>query len=217
MATKEQVAAAARELFAARGYVATTVAAIAEAADIPVQTIYSAFGGKAKILQTAAWSVIGTLDVDRHHAQALAQPDPEQGLRLAARIQRRQFEVMYDIIVIYQEAARTDPDIAGDLQMIMGNRERAFRRHIEAIAPHLLPGVGVGDAVDVYLALVLPEIYRTLVLERGWPADRYETWLADNLIRQLLSPKDDVPGDQRARLTESRSRDGGRRGGRERR
>jgi AcrR family transcriptional regulator len=186
MATKEQIAAAARGLFAAHGYIATTITAIAEAADIPAPTIYSAFGTKAKILQAIAWGVTATLDVDRSHAEALDQRDPAQGLRLAANLQRRQYELMYDVIAIYQEAARTDPDIAQDLRMIMDNRERAFRRHIEAVAAHLAPGVSVDDGVDTYITLVLPEIYRTLVLERGWTVDRYETWLADTLIRQLL-------------------------------
>jgi AcrR family transcriptional regulator len=186
MATKAQIAAAARHLFAAHGYVATTIAAIAEAADIPAPTIYSAFGSKAKILQSIAWGVTATLDIDVSHEEAIAQPDPADGLRLAARIQRRQYELMYDVVAIYQEAARTDPDIAGDLHTIMANRERAFRRHIESIAEHLGPGVTVDQGVDRYLTLVLPEVYRTLVLERGWTNDGYETWLADTLLQQLL-------------------------------
>src|SRR5262245_12311695 len=132
VATKEQIAAAARGLFAAQGYIATTIAAIAEAADIPAPTIYSAFGGKAMILRSIAWGVTAALDVDASHEEALAQADPAAGLRLAARIQRRQYELMYDVVAIYQEAARTDPDIAADLQAIMANRERAFRRHVES-------------------------------------------------------------------------------------
>jgi AcrR family transcriptional regulator len=186
MATREQIAAAARGLFAERGYVATTITAIAEAADIPAPTIYSAFGTKAKILQDLTWRAVSTLDVDRHHQEAIAQPDPAHGLRLAAALQRRQFELIYDVIAIYQEAARTDPDIADDLQRILANRERAFRRHVEAIAVHLRPGLTVDDGVDIHLALVVPEVYRTLVLEQGWDADQYETWLGDTLIQQLL-------------------------------
>lgn len=186
IATKAQIASAARALFATQGYVTTTIAAIAEAADIPAQTIYSAFGSKAAILQAIAWGVAGTLDIDRAHEQALAQPDPRDGLRMAANIQRQQFEQMYDVIDIYQQAARTDPDIAHDTQTIAANRERAFRRHLEAIAAHLAPDVNIDDGVTIYLTLVLPEVYRTLVIERGWNADRYENWLADALATQLL-------------------------------
>ena len=186
MATKQQIASAARGLFATHGYAGATITAIAAAAGIPAPTIYSAFGTKARILRAIAWGVTSTLDVDRSHDAALAEPDPARGLRLAANIQRRQFEHMYDVIAIYAEAARTDPDIAQDLQTITANRERAFRRHLEAIAAHLAPGVSVSDALDIYITLVLPEIYRTLVPERGWTVDQYENWLAGTLIRQLL-------------------------------
>ena len=183
-ATKRQVAAAARELFAADGYVATTIAAIAKAADIPAPTIYSAFGGKADILRTIAWQAAGALDVDRQHDAAIAEPDAAAGLRLAAAIQGGQYTAMYDVITVCQEAARTDPEIAGMLETIAANRERAFRRHLSSIADRLRVDVDV--AVDVYLALVLPEVYRTLVVERGWSAQRYEVWLGDSLVGQLL-------------------------------
>jgi AcrR family transcriptional regulator len=187
LATRAQIADAARALFARHGYVTTTIAAIAEAAAIPAPTIYSAFGSKAKILQDIAWRAVATLDVDRHHEEALAEPDPARGLRLAATLQRRQFEIMYDVIAIYQEAARTDPDIAEDLRRILDNRERAFRRHLGAIAARLPAELTVDDGVAIYLTLVLPEVYRTLVVERGWTPDRYETWLAEALVRQLLT------------------------------
>jgi len=189
LATKDQVARAARGLFAERGYVPTTIAAIAETADIPSPTIYSAFGGKATILQHIAHLVVAELEVDRVHEDAIAHPDPAAGLRMAAGLQRRQFELMYDVIAIYQEAARVDPDIARAQQVILANRERAFRRHLTAIARHLTPRVTVEQAVDIYVALVVPEIYRTLVLERGWTPDRYEVWLGDALVDQLLTLK----------------------------
>ena len=184
MATKAEIAAAARVLFATQGYVGTTIAAIADAADIPAPTIYSAYGGKAAILRAIAWGVAGTLDVDRTHADALEQPDPREGLRMVANLQRRQYEQMYDVIDIYQEAARIDPEIAEDVRTIAANRERAFRRHLEAIEPHL--AVELESAVAIYLALVLPEIYRTLVIERTWPPTHYESWLAKALTTQLL-------------------------------
>ena len=140
-------------------------------------------------MATKAQIAAAALDIDASHDEALARPDPADGLRLAARIQRRQYELMYDVIAIYQEAARTDPDIAGDLRVITANRERAFRRHVESIAGHLSPGVTVDEGVDRYLAVVLPEVYRTLVLERGWSIDQYETWLADTLLQQLLATR----------------------------
>jgi AcrR family transcriptional regulator len=189
LATKAEIAQAARGLFAKHGYVLTTIAAIAAAADIPAPTIYSAFGGKAAILAHIARLVVTELDADRVHEDAIANPDPAAGLRRAAGLQRRQFELMYDVIAVYQEAARVDADIARAQQVILANRERAFRRHLTAIGGRLTPRVTVDQAVDIYIALVVPEIYRTLVLERGWTPERYETWLGDALVDQLLSLK----------------------------
>jgi hypothetical protein len=31
-----------------------------------------------------------------------------------------------------------------------------------------------------------PEVYRLLVHDRGWPPERYEQWLGQTLIDQLL-------------------------------
>ena len=44
---------AAHELFVARGYAATTIAAIAETADVSVPTVYAGFAGKADLLKHA--------------------------------------------------------------------------------------------------------------------------------------------------------------------
>ena len=189
LATREQIGRSARALFAERGYVATTINAISAAADIPAPTIYSAFGTKAAILQDIAHRVVDELDVDRVHEDAIAHPDAGAGLRIAAGLQRRQFELMYDVIMTYGEAARVDPVIARAQQIILANRERAFRAHLTAIGARLTPRLTVDRAVDIYVALVLPEIYRTFVIERGWSPDRYETWLGDALVDQLLTLK----------------------------
>ncbi len=186
-ATRTQVAAAARRLFAERGYVATTIAAIAEAADIPAPTIYSAFGGKARILDEIAQGVLQVLLVDEAHAEAMADPDPARGLRAAARLQRRQYELMYDVVTAYLEGSRTDPEIARATVQILTNREQAYHRHLESIVDSLI--VPLDTALDIYLAAVLPEVYRTLVVERGWTDDAYETWLGDLLVAQLLGTR----------------------------
>ncbi|MEV4620307.1 hypothetical protein AB0J74_16580 [Asanoa sp. NPDC049573] len=42
-----------------------------------------------------------------------------------------------------------DPDIAADLRVIAANRERAFRRHVDAISGDLAPGLSVDNGVAV--------------------------------------------------------------------
>lgn len=186
LTTREQVSRAARALFADRGYVGTTIAAISEAADVPAARIYSAFGTKAKILAEILRRWIAESDVQAQQDLALANSDPAERLRMAAHWNRRQLELGFDVIGIYQDAARTDPRMADEWRNVQAGRERAIRQLVESIAADLKPDVKVATAVDLHVTCTMPEVYRSLVLERGWSPARYDRWLADLLIEQLL-------------------------------
>jgi AcrR family transcriptional regulator len=185
-ATREAVAGAARRLFAEQGYVATTIEAISEAAEIPVPTIYSAFGNKPAILEEARRLWITETDVENLHRRAVTTPDVQKRLRLAAQWTRRQFELGYDVISVYQEAARGDPRVAAVWRKVMLRREAAVSELLESMRGRLRSGLTVRRALDLYVTWTLPEVYRTLVLERAWSPNKYEHWLADLLTRELL-------------------------------
>lgn len=185
--TRAAVAGAARRLFAAHGYMATTIEAISGASEIPIPTIYSAFGNKPAILEEVRRDWVAETDVERLHRQALAAPDAQTRLRLAAHWTRCQFELGYDVIAVYQDAARADPRVAAVWQQVMAFRESAVTEMLESLRGHLRPGLKVRRALDLYVGWTLPEVYRTLVLERDWSPNSYESWLAGTLIRELLA------------------------------
>jgi AcrR family transcriptional regulator len=185
-ATREAVAAAARRLFAEQGYVATTIEAISEAAEIPVPTIYSAFGNKPAILEEARRLWMTETDVENLHRRAVTTPDVQERLRLAALWTRRQFELGYDVISVYQEAARADPRVARIWRQVMLRREAAVSELLKSMRGRLRPGLTPRQALDLYVTWTLPEVYRTLVLDRAWSPTKYERWLADLLIREFL-------------------------------
>ena len=185
-ATKRQVALAARALFAEHGYVATTISTIAAAADIPVQTIYSAFGSKAKILDKITELWMSEAETTSRAAAYLQEQDPARQLTMLAELNRRQMQVGSDVVAIYQEAAASDPQMAETLRNVLGAREREIRKLIDALAPQLRSDLTIDAALDLTLALTLPEVFHLLVVERGWGHRRYETWLANTLVSQLL-------------------------------
>jgi len=185
-ATKREVARVARALFAEHGYVATTISSISEEAGIPVQTIYSAFGSKAKILDKVTELWMSEAQTTSRAAAYLEEPDPAQQLRMLAELNRRQMQAGSDVVAIYQEAAASDAQMAETLRNVLAAREREIRRLIDALVPRLRPGLSVDSALDLTLALTLPEVYHLLVVERGWSHPRYETWLASTLVAQLL-------------------------------
>lgn len=139
MATREQVARAARALFAERGYVATTITAVSEAADIPVQTIYPAFGNKAAILAEISRMWMSDADTPGWPRKPSTSPTRTARLRLTAHFQRRQYETGNDVITIYQEAARADPQMAEVLRRVLASRDREIGKLIDSLAPHLAP------------------------------------------------------------------------------
>jgi len=180
-ATKEQVARAARHLFAEQGYVATTITAISEAAEIPAQTIYSAFGNKPAILREIARIWIAEADTRRLAQESLQLEDPAERLRSAAHWQTRQFETGIDVIQIYQEAARADARMADEMRRIWSAREQELKIFLKSFKGQLKP-----RSLDIFLACTAAEVYRLLVLDRQWPIEDYETWLGDTLVSQLL-------------------------------
>ena len=186
LATRERIAAAARSLFAERGYVATTIEAIAAAAGVAVPTVYSAFGSKRAILEEIRRLWIEQAEVQPLAAQALAEPDLGRRLELAARMHRQQLERGWDVVTIYQQAALADAAMATVRGRVLAGREAEIRKFIKALEAGLKPGVDVQAAMDIWIAVESQDVYHELVVNRRWSPARYEAWLADTLKHHLL-------------------------------
>lgn len=184
-ATKDRVAAAARSLFAERGFAGTTITAISQAAGVPAQTIYSAFGTKARILARVSevWMrETGT----RASAEAyFEEQDAGRRLRLFAGLNRQQLDAGADVLAIYRDAARSDPSMAAALDALMLAREREIAKLLASVESDLRAGLSVADALAITLALCVDAAYTTL-RDAGWDGARYEQWLGDLLVSQLL-------------------------------
>jgi AcrR family transcriptional regulator len=185
---------AARALFLERGYGATTVEAISERADVPTATVYRLFSSKHGILKSLLdVSIVGDLDdvpmADRPQVTALAQhPDPRELLAGFVSITVQVNERVAPLYRILVSAAGTDPDAAALLDQLTRQRQEGQRTIARSLARSggLRPGLRERDAADVIHALLSPELYRLLVVDRAWKADRYERWLAGTLEDQLL-------------------------------
>ena len=51
----------------------------------------------------------------------------------------------------------------------------------------LRPGLRAADVADLVHALLSPEMYRLLVVDRGWAVERYAQWLTSTLADQLFA------------------------------
>ncbi len=185
--TKDRVVAAARALMARNGWAATTIDAIATEAGVAPQTIYAAFGNKRALLPGMRAAMLRDSKIPELMAQAGAESDATRRLHLWAQLVRQQMVSSYDVISIHRQAAASDPQVAADYRKVLDNRARAFAGFIHDLRADLAPGLDESVATDLLWCFSNEEVYRELVEERGWSADRYERWLGMTLVGQLIA------------------------------
>ena len=85
------------------------------------------------------------------------------------------------------------PELADVARQIEARRRQNQARLIASLREQgaLRPSLSLEEATDVLWALTSYDLYRMLVAEQHWEPVRYETWLAQLLIEQLLQPTDE--------------------------
>jgi AcrR family transcriptional regulator len=195
METRRRVVDAAEALFTRDGYATTTMAAIAEAADVAVQTLYASFGTKRAILtELLEVRITGDERVrvlqEQEDWQAMErEPDARRQIALFAAIATRIGSRSAALLEVMAAAAGADPEIAEMYRRQQQARYKDQRRVARTLARTgaLRPELSEAQAADILWALVNTRTYRALVHQRRWSAVDYERWLADLLTRALLT------------------------------
>ncbi len=192
--TRRRILAAARRLFLKRGYASTSMAAIAVAAGVSVETIYISIGGKASLVRYLVETALSGTDEPvppakrKGVAEIHAELDPRRKLRLFAAMVRPMLERLAPVWQVVLEAAPTDAELSSVVAELQRRHVGSMRLVIEHIAEAgcLRPELSKDVARDVLWAMNSPEFYRLLVVGRGWTAEMFENWLADTWQRLLL-------------------------------
>ncbi|WP_067536579.1 TetR/AcrR family transcriptional regulator [Nocardia crassostreae] len=187
--TSAEIAGAARKLFVANGWTATTVRDVARAAGVSVPTVYTAYGNKSGLTRALVDAADLSADLPQMIAELEAEADsPRRQLAAVAGYDRRLFERAGAVIVLVREAGRTEPELA---QAYRDGRAAGDRTRVQVFsawpAGTLRDGLDVPSAVDIYAALCNIDVYTTLTVERGWSADQVEQWWCGVLVRELLA------------------------------
>ena len=191
--TRRRVLAAARDLFLARGYAGTTVAAVAQAAGVSPDTIYVSLGGKQGLLE-------GVLALARSDPEDPAQrdqahrrdevgalADPHQRLRRLVQLSCETLARVSPVHAVLRGAADGHPFAAELYGRMLRLRLELQARNLDTyLGRSLRPGLSVTRAGEHYSALLSPELYHLLTVERRWTTRRYASWVTDLLDRDLL-------------------------------
>jgi TetR/AcrR family transcriptional regulator of autoinduction and epiphytic fitness len=194
--TRRRIRSAAKELFVAQGYAATTVQQIAEKADVAWQTVYAVFTTKAAILSEVFDVTVAGDDEPVPMAQRpfvrdiVEAPDGRTKARLLAAHFRETNARTADVQSVIESAAATDADMAALWATLMDQLTIGMTMAVTGLrrAGVLRADLSVARAADALAYFAGPWSYRHLVVRRGWTLDEYEAWLAETLDAQLMSP-----------------------------
>ena len=193
-ATRQRVVEAARNLFLARGYVATTMGDIAQEAGVALQSVYNVGQSKADLLHLVTDLAVSG---DEQEVMLLDRPDfaaisvessAERQVQMIAALIAATMERLAPVWVAYREAAAVDARAAANLIAAHRRRHDTFAGMIRMLPEERLrepPDESTATAwaigsIDVFLLL-------RSVLE--WDPARYSEWLSRTLVNQLVTPE----------------------------
>ena len=191
--TRLRIVRAAHRLFVTRGYSGATMADIAAAAGVAVQTVYFVFHTKAELLQACyELAVLGEDDPKPPELQpwwgamlraktpaAAARHSASGSTSIVARA-----GALDDIV----RAARHEPDAVAVREFSERLRRDGHRVLVTHLAKTfgLARGLSVERATDLLLMLGGPSVYRSLVLDSGWSEQEFVSWVAKAVQQQVL-------------------------------
>lgn len=191
--TRRRIVEAALRLFVEHGYVPTTMSAIAREAGVAVQTLYLAFGSKARILAAALDVAIVGDDapvplLDRPWVQELRAE--EDGCRAVALLCREVGHLFRRVAPLHVavRAATGDADVARLLEQDQRRRYATQRQFVTILAakPGFNTEMGEERAADLVYGLLSEAVYLLFCVDRGWTVEEWTAWVAATLASQLF-------------------------------
>ncbi|SDK53839.1 transcriptional regulator, TetR family [Glycomyces sambucus] len=192
-AARTQIVEAATALFLRDGYTGTTVGAVADAAGVAVQTIYSAYASKVGVLAAVHDSAIAGGEplplLERDWALGLAGEATAAAAWDQTVLHVAQATEQVAPVFAVIESAAADPEVAELLKELHGQRHRFS----VALAERLLPLPGArpdadpARVADLLYATLSVATYLPLVVERGWPMERWRAWVHEVGGREVLA------------------------------
>jgi AcrR family transcriptional regulator len=192
--TRRAIVAAARDLFVERGYTATSLRDVAEAAEVARPTVAAAFGSKPALLRQIVDEALAGDDepvpVGQRpwYAPVWEATDPAGVLDayagvsvlISARTAR-----LFDVV---HRAAGDSPELAQLWATLEANR-RIGAGGVVARARTLGPirdDLTVDQVADGLWMFNDPALYARLVLEKGWSEADYRRWLTRQIAAAVL-------------------------------
>lgn len=193
--TRRRVLEAARSVFVTRGYVGTTMRAIAAEAGVSVPTVELLFGTKARVLKAAIdVAIVGDDEAvpvlgRSWTAAATAAGSAEEFLAIVASVVGPAQARSAGLVLAVFEGSAKDPELAELTEQMIRQRAATAGWIVEGLAgkADLHEDLTRQDAVDTMWLLMEPAVFERLVRHRHWTVDRYQDWFVRTARRLLVA------------------------------
>lgn len=191
-ARRQAVLTSAGELFLQHGFAATTVAAVADRADVSPETVYKYFGGKPGLVRALHDQAIlgeGPVPAEQRSNSLRTHADALEVIRGWARLTTEVSPRVAPILLLVRDAALVDTDMGELLSELDDARHRRMTDNAEFLysAGHLRPGLTVQMAADLLWSVSAPEMFELLVRRRSWSLELYADFIYRTIAHGLLA------------------------------
>ncbi len=190
--TRRRIIRAAHDLFISQGYGRTTIAEVARAAGVAVETVYAAYRNKPTLLRQVWYATFRGDEeeirlLDRPEIRAvLAEPDLAIRLRAHAGVITPVLRRITPLFRALQGAATSEPAAAAMLAKFDERRLDAAGHYAQAAAATGELAVSQEECRDVLAATMDGALWHRLVAERGWSDDQHAQLLGTIWIATLV-------------------------------
>jgi AcrR family transcriptional regulator len=196
-ATRLRITKAAYTLFCERGYAGTTMADIAAAADVAVQTVYFTFHTKSELLSKAYdFAVLGENDPlppelspgnTAMKAESKIVPALHHAVEGIGTILTRATPL--DTVV--RASAGSDPETAAIRARHEGWRAQGYRAMLDILSSkaQLRTGLSPERATQLLLLYIGMDVYRVLVIDFGWTHAAWVDWTVATVAEQVFDTR----------------------------
>lgn len=186
--TRKRILAAAKDLFGREGIDKVKIADIGARAGVAASTVYAIYKSKDGILRALMeQSLFGSRFQDAQRLLA-GVTDPVRLVELTSHVARAIYESESSDLGLLRHASGFSPALRKLEQEFEQRRYDAQEQRLRLLfdAGKARPGLSLDEARRVMWMYTSREVYRMLVHDGGWSAERYQDWLSQTLLDALV-------------------------------